>query len=193
MIEQGKPVDMEYDEKELVRAAQRGDRESFARLYEANVDKVYRYLMARMGQSADAEDITAEVFIKAMEKLSSYKPKDVPFVAWLIRIAHNLAVNHFKKNARRKEIPLLDEHADSDNPAETAMRSDTKRQVSRSLEELTELQRRVVHLRFGSGLSIQETAKTIKRSEGAVKNLQHKALRALRLVLPGREVLGYEG
>jgi RNA polymerase sigma-70 factor (ECF subfamily) len=193
MIEQEKPVEVEYDEKELVRAAQRGDRESFARLYEANVDKVYRYLMARMGQSADAEDITAEVFIKAMEKLSSYKPKGVPFVAWLIRIAHNLAVNHFKKSARRKENPLLDEHVDSDDPAETAMRSDTSRQVSRSLEELTELQRRVIHFRFGAGLSIQETARAIRRSEGAVKNLQHKALRALRQVLPGREALGYEG
>jgi RNA polymerase sigma-70 factor (ECF subfamily) len=193
MTEQWKPVDREYNEEDLVRAAQKGDRESFAQLYEANVDKVYRYLVVRMGQSADAEDITAEVFIRAMEKLSSYKPKGVPFVAWLIRIAHNLAVNQFKKSARRKEMPLLDEHVSSDDPAEAAIRSDANKKVSRSLEALTELQRRVVHLRFGAGLSIQETAKVIKRSEGAVKNLQHKALRALRQALPGREVLGYEG
>lgn len=189
---QNRPADQAYDEAKLVRAAQGGDRESFARLYEANVESVYRYLLARMGQQADAEDVTAEVFIKAMEKLSSYKPKGVPFIAWLMRIAHNLAVNQFKKNARRKEMPLLDDYVSSDDPIETVMMSAVNGEVSRSLRELTELQRRVIHLRFGAGLSIQETANAIKRSEGAVKNLQHKALRALRQALREREVLGYE-
>jgi len=193
MPRSSQPAGQKYDERELVRAAQRGDRESFARLYEANVERVYRYLMARMGQPADAEDITAEVFIRAMTKISSYRPGDVPFIAWLIRIAHNLAINQLKKSTRRRETALFEDHAFSDDPSEEAIRDEATRQVSSSLQELTELQRHVVHLRFGADLSLRETARAIGRSEGAVKNLQYKALRTLRQVLHSREVLGYEG
>ncbi len=110
-------------EAELVAAAQRGDRDAFAMLYEANVERVYRYLLGRMGQQADAEDVTAEVFIRAMNALDTYKPQGVPFVGWLLRIAHNQAVNYFRKQARRRELPLLDTINATDNPAERAVRN----------------------------------------------------------------------
>ena len=73
-------------EAELVGAAQRGDRDALAMLYEANVERVYRYLLGRMGQQADAEDVTAEVFIRAMNALDTYKRQKIPFVGWLLRI-----------------------------------------------------------------------------------------------------------
>lgn len=179
----------EGDEEQLIRAAQQGDREAFARLYEANVERVYRYLLGRMGEPSDAEDVTAEVFIRAMQALSSYKPRGVPFVAWLFRIAHNQAVNHVKKKTRRREAPLLDTIIAPDDPAEMALRQVASEEVHRAMNHLTDLQREVLSLRFGGQLSIAETAKVMKRSEGAVKFLQHSALEALRRVLRSREAV----
>ena len=111
----------QYNEEELVRGAQLGQQEAFAVLYEMHVDRVYRYLVARLGQPADAEDVTAEVFIRAMTALPSYKPKGTPLMAWLYRKAHNQAVNHLKKRSRRPETPLEDIVAARDDPAEEAL------------------------------------------------------------------------
>ena len=98
-------LEADYNEEMVIRAAQAGDREAFASLYEAHVDRVYHYLLRRMGQPADAEDVTAEVFIRAMKALKSFEFRGAPFVAWLLRIAHNTAVNHMKKQSRRQEVP----------------------------------------------------------------------------------------
>ena len=93
----------DYNEERVIRAAQAGDREAFAWLYETYVDRVYHYLLRRMGQPADAEDVTAEVFIRAMKALKSFEFRGAPFIAWLFRIAHNTAINHLKKHSRRQE------------------------------------------------------------------------------------------
>ena len=180
-----------YDEEELVRAVQRGDREAFAQLYEMNVKRVYHYLLGRMGEPADAEDVTAEVFIRAMEALPKYKSKGIPFIAWLFRIAHNQAVNYMKKRTRLMEIPLLDTVAASDDTEEVALQQVTSKEVSRAMGDLTDLQQQVLSLRFAGELPISETAKVMKRSEGAVKFLQHSALRALRRILVQQGKSGY--
>ena len=168
------------DEDGLVRAAQRGQREAFARLYETHVERIYRYLLARLGQHADAEDVTAEVFIRAMKALPSYKARGTPLIAWLYRIAHNEAVNCLKKRTRRGETTLEEVMATSDDPAEVALSRASFREASLAMEGLTELQRQVLSLRFVGDLSIAETAKIMKRREGAVKFLQHSAIHALR-------------
>ena len=176
-------------EAELVEAAQRGDRNAFAILYEANVERVYRYLLGRMGKQADAEDVTAEVFIRAMNALDTYKRQEVPFVGWLLRIAHNQAVNYFKKQARRRELPLLDTINSADDPAERAVNHIAAGEVHEAMSDLTDLQREVIGLRFGAQLTIAETARAMNRTEQATKFLQHSALRALRRVL-GRQEIG---
>jgi RNA polymerase sigma-70 factor (ECF subfamily) len=173
----------QYREEELVLAAQQGRQEAFAALYEMHVDRVYRYLVARLGQPADAEDVTAEVFIRAMKALPSYKPKGTPLMAWLYRIAHNQAVNHLKKRSRRPEAPLEDIVAAPDDPAAEALHRASYGEAIRAAEGLTDLQQQVLSLRFAGELSISETAKVMKRNEGAVKFLQHSALRALRRIL----------
>ena len=175
-------------EAELVGAAQRGDRDAFAMLYEANVQRVYRYLLGRMGQQADAEDVTAEVFIRAMNALDTYKPQGVPFVGWLLRIAHNQAVNYFKRQARRRELPLLDTINAADDPAEKAVSHIAAGEVNKAMGDLTDLQREVISLRFGAQLTIAETARAMDRTEQATKFLQHSALRALRRVLGRKEI-----
>ncbi len=168
------------DEDGLVRAAQGGQREAFARLYETHVERVYRYLLTRLGQHADAEDVTAEVFIRAMKALPSYKARGTPLIAWLYRIAHNEAVNCLKKRTRRGETVLEEVMSTSDDPAEVAVRRASFGEASLAMESLTELQRQVLSLRFAGELSIAETAKIMKRREGAVKFLQHSAINALR-------------
>ena len=170
-----------YEEEQLVRAAQRGHRDAFARLYETHVERVYRYLLCHLGQPADAEDVTAEVFIRAMKALPSYKAMGTPLMAWLYRIAHNQAVNLLKKRARRQEKSLEDVAApSSDDPEREALDRASLAEAEQAMEELTPLQRQVLSLRFAAELSIAETGKIMKRSQGAVKFLQYSALQALR-------------
>jgi len=165
------------------------------------MERVYRYLLPRLKQPADAEDVTAEVFVRAMRALPSYRMKGTPFIAWLFRIARNQAINHLKKQARRREflkkqarrreLPLFETVAASDNVEETALRQVLLSEVYQGMQGLTALQREVLSLRFGADLSISETAKAMKRSVEAVKFLQHSALRALRRLLGVLEERGY--
>jgi RNA polymerase sigma-70 factor (ECF subfamily) len=175
-------------EEDLIRKAQKGDREAFALLYEAHAARVYQYLLHKLGQPADAEDVTAEVFIRAMEALPSYQIRGVPFIAWLMRISHNSAINHFKRNGRRKEVILDDWDAIStDDPAELAVQQATFEEVSRAMKGLTALQQQALNLRFISQLTTAETASQMDRTVRAVKFLQHSAIRALRRRLGGQE------
>ena len=170
------------DEEALVLSAQGGDRDAFAQLYEASVERIYRYLLARLTEPADAEDVTAEVFMQAMRSLPSYKPKGTPLIAWLFRIAHNQAVNHMKKRARRKETLLTETAAGYDSPEEQVLEQVRLGDVYEAMSALTDLQRQVLNLRFAADLSISEVASVMNRKEGAVKALQFSALRSLRRV-----------
>ena len=172
---------LDYSEEELILRAQQGDTEAFASLYESHVGQVYGYLYRRLDQPADAEDVTAEVFVRAMQALPSFQVTGAPFGAWLIRIAHNLMVNHIKKQSRRPEVAFLDEsRASAEDPAELAMQQTTFEEVSSVMDDLTELQKQVMEFRFLRQLTVAETADRMNRSEGAVKFLQHSAIRALR-------------
>ena len=161
-----------YEEEALVVSSQRGDRNAFARLYEANVERVYRYLLARMREPTDAEDVTAEVFIRAMRALPSYKSRGIPFIAWLFRIARNQAINHLKKRTNRKEMPLMDSFTAPEDTEGEALKRVGFGEVTLAMNELTALQREVLEIRFGGGLSIAEASTTMDRTQGAVKFLQ---------------------
>ena len=179
---------LDYREEELIRRAQQGDTEAFASLYESHVGQVYGYLYRRLDQPADAEDVTAEVFVRAMQALPRFEMTGAPFQAWLIRIAHNLMVNHIKKQSRRPEVALFDEDSPSaEDPAELALQQVIFEEVSAVMENLTDLQRQVIELRFLRQLTVAETADHMNRSEGAVKFLQYSAVRALRSRLGNME------
>ena len=182
------------EEVELIRAAQRGDRDAFGRLYDASVTSVYRYLRSRLAEPSDAEDLTADVFIKAMQALPSYRHKGVPFVAWLFRIAHNELANFRKRQSRRREVTLEDDlpsrGSSGDDPSEAALMRMAFSEVQEAMRELTPLQQEVVSLRFAAELSIAETAQAMSRSQGAVKFLQHSAVRALQGKLQPKEMPG---
>ena len=168
-------------EESLVRRAQKNDQEAFAQLYEEHFDKIYRYLALRVGNEMEAEDMTQQVFLKALQSISSFRWKGVPFSAWLFRIAHNQAVDHLRKKKKRTSVPL-DESlvASGDSPPSATERKMDIEQLLQATKRLTEAQREVISLRFSSELSIAQVARVMGKSEGAVKALQHSAIVALR-------------
>jgi RNA polymerase sigma-70 factor (ECF subfamily) len=168
-------------EESLVRRAQNNDQEAFARLYEDYFDKIYRYLVLRIGNEMEAEDMTQQVFLNALQSISSFRWKGVPFSAWLYRIAHNQAVDHLRKNKKRRVVPLDESLVSSgDSPHSAAERKMDIEQLLVATRRLTEAQREVISLRFTSELSIAQVAGVMGKSEGAVKALQHSAIIALR-------------
>ena len=173
------------DEAELVRRAKQGDEAAFAQLYEAYFDKIYRYVAIRMGDKMEAEDITQQVFLKAIKAISSFKWKGVPFSAWLFRIAHNQVVDYLRKTKKRISVPLKESLvADGgDDPHEIFDRKLDIERLGAATKRLTLAQQEVISLRFAAEMSVTQVAGVMGRSEGAVKALQHSAIVALRKVL----------
>jgi RNA polymerase sigma-70 factor, ECF subfamily len=181
------------DDAELVRRAQAGDAAGFGQLYERYFEKVYSYLSFKLGNPSEAEDLTGQVFLKALESLGSYKWTGVPFQAWLFRIAHNQLVDALRRRSRRPSAPIehaagvADERREA-SPEETLAVALQRDDVIAAVEQLTELQRQVIALKFAGGLSNMEVARLMGKSEGAVKALQHAALVSLQKKI-GREAL----
>ena len=172
------------DEENLVRRAQQRDQEAFTELYEEHFDKIYRYVALRIGDKTEAEDMTQQVFLNALQSISSFKWKGIPFSAWLFRIAHNQVVDYLRKKTKQATVPLDESLASSDSNPQllTEYRLDIEQLVS-ATKRLTEAQREVISLRFAGELSTTQVAQVMGKSEGAVKALQHSAIVALRKAL----------
>ena len=173
------------EELNLVQRARQGDQEAFAQLYEAHFDKIFRYMVLKIRNQTEAEDITQQVFVKAYESIGSYQSQGVPFTAWLFRIAHNQMVDYVRKQSRKPTVPLdeslpIADETDLEHDVETKIEME---KVVLATKQLTKAQREVISLRFAGGLSITEAAKTMRKSEGAIKALQHSAILSLRKTL----------
>ena len=162
----------EAGEQALVDAA-RKDPARFLELYDRHFHRVYVYALRRTGSRAEAEDVTSAVFGRALANLDKFEWRGVPFVAWLYRIAANELADRRRQSARFVSAPA------SDAPGPD---SDLEWQVAlfELVDRLPEDQRRVIQLRFGEGRSIREVAAALVRSEGAVKQLQRRAVEKLR-------------
>jgi RNA polymerase sigma-70 factor (ECF subfamily) len=180
------------DEKNLVHKARQGDKVAFAELYESHFDKIYRYMVVKIGNKAEAEDMTQQVFIRAYESIGSYQWQGIPFSAWLFRIAHNQIVDFVRKASKKPTVPLdesLPIVGDSNPQREVEVKLNME-QVTMAARQLTKAQREVISLRFAGGLSISEVASAMQKSEGAIKALQHSAILALRKTLRAGEQNG---
>jgi len=172
------------DEESLVLRAKQRDEEAFTMLYEEYFDKVYRYVTLKIGDQAEAEDLTQQVFVKALKSISSFKWKGAPFSAWLFRIAHNQVVDYLRKKKRYATTPLDESLKGRElDPQQAAEQKLDIERLLLATKKLTDAQREVISLRFTSELSIAEEAKIMGKSEGAVKALQHSAIIALRKAL----------
>jgi len=172
------------DEQSLVRRAQEHDQIALTQLYEENFDKIYRYVVLKIGDRAEAEDMTQQVFLNALKSISSYKYKGMRFSSWLFRIAHNQVVDYYRKKKRSATVPLDENIASGyDNPGLEAERKIEIEQMTIATRQLTQAQQEVISLRFAGELSVAEVAKVVGRSEGAVKALQHAAILSLRKIM----------
>ncbi len=172
-------------ERDLVDAARVGDEEAIAELYNSYFPRVYRYMLARTGNVADAEDLTEDVFIRVLDALGRFEWRQAPFSAWLFRIAHNAIVSHQRRDGARGKVgPLLPTlPMRTPGPEEAVEARLALEEVMRATRNLPEAQRRVITLRFGAGLSVAETARTLGKGEGNVKVIQHKAIAKLKELL----------
>ena len=172
------------DEQSLVRRAQQQDNEAFAQLYEEYFDKIYRYLVFKIGDRTEAEDMTQQVFLKALRSISSFKWKGISFSAWLYRIAHNEAVDFLRRKSKRVTVSLNESLVTGeDDPQLAAERKSDVEHLILATRQLTEAQREVIALRFASGLPVAEVAKVMSKNAGAVKALQHSAVVTLRRIM----------
>jgi RNA polymerase sigma-70 factor (ECF subfamily) len=172
------------DDRLLVEAAQK-DPSRFAELYELNFARVYGYIARRVGDRDAAQDLTSDVFHKALANIHSFEWRGVPFAGWLLRIASNMIVDRSKRGT--KEITGQDDLADLPDPAAKPklVEADECARLFLLVDQLPQDQRRVIGMRFAEEKSIREIAQALGRTEGAVKQLQFRALQNLRSRMEG--------
>jgi len=180
-----KALKKEADERLLIEAAQR-DPARFADLYENNFERVYAYIVRRVGNRAETEDLTSEVFHQALANLKRFEWRGIPFAAWLFRIAANLISDRWQRSGREvaDDSGLIDSTQVSPAEIEEVERRAT---LFRLVNSLPDEQQRVVVLRFVEQKSIKEVAREIRKTEGAVKQLQFRALSSLRARMEGAD------
>ncbi len=170
-------------EDQILDRAISGDDDAFSILYEENVRKIYTYIYYRTGNTGDAEDLTARVFQRALRHITRYKKTNVPFSAWLYRIAHNLVANWHRDNQRRKEVPI-EEHADfeshQDIPDDEYEKKQEVEALMRAVRKLPSDRQMVLILKYVEDLSNKEIGDIMGKSEGAIKSLYHRTLLDLR-------------
>jgi RNA polymerase sigma-70 factor (ECF subfamily) len=172
----------ETDDRELVALAAKGDREAFGRLYERYSPKVFRHVFYLTNDSHTAEDLTAQTFLNALEAIHRYEDRGVSLLAWLLRIAYNLTINHkkVKKNGTRPLPETIEVEGIEFSPeASCEAKSDGER-VWRVVKRLRGDQRQVIVMRFVDGLSYPDIAQILGKSIGAVRVIQYRALCSLR-------------
>ena len=175
------------DPWDLVRAVQGGDAEAFGLLYDRYVELVFRYAYTRLGDRTLAEDVTSETFLRALRRIGSltYVGRDVG--AWFVTITRNLILDHVKSGRHRFEVATADmRDADrgTEGPEPAVLDSLANEALLRCVRQLNPEQQECVVLRFLQGLSVAETAAIMGKNEGAVKALQHRAVRRLAALLP---------
>ena len=177
-------AETEAEEVLLVQKAISRDTDAFGRLYDMYVDRVYRHLYYRVGNVADAEDLTQQVFLKAWQAIDRYKKTASPFLAWLMTISHNLVVDFYRtrKDKADYDVELVADNSASSPERVTEARFD-QQQLRKAILQLPGDQQKVIMLRFIEGFEFKEIAPLLGKSEGAIRVILHRALAALRRIL----------
>ena len=177
-------VARDTSERDLVGRAQAMDAAAWDEIYETHFAAVFRYCAYRVGAQA-AEDLAADVFLEAVRGIQRYQYRGTPFRAWLYRIAHNVTVDELKRGTRRGLVERSDAEPATPNNADFTAGLAARRDLEVALRSLTHDQQQVILLRFVEGLSLGETAATMKRPTGAIKALQFRAVTRLRVLMQG--------
>ncbi|HEY3556260.1 MAG TPA: sigma-70 family RNA polymerase sigma factor [Kribbella sp.] len=179
------PTD-DHDEEDLIRRAQAGDGAAFGLLYDQYLPSIYRYTYSKTSSRSAAEDLTSETFLRAFRAIARRPRAHLNFAAWLVTIARNVVIDHHRSGWSRLAIvtdevdPQVDE---SIGPEQAALASVSEASLRGAVAQLPEDQRECLLLRFFTGLSISETAAAMDRTDGAIKQLQFRAVNRLRRLL----------
>jgi len=183
-VNQNRSEGQTSDEAMLVQKAIGHDAEAFGRLYDMHVDRVYRHIYYRVGNEADAEDLTQQVFLKAWQAIDRYKKTASPFLAWLMTISHNLVVDFYRTRKDRAYLEaeiLADDSAPS--PEQSAEASFERQRLRRAVLQLGGDEQQVVMLRLIEGFEFAEIASLLKKKEGNIRVILHRALVKLHNIL----------
>ena len=157
------------------------DQVTITSLYELHYDRIVRYIYAHVHDQSEAEDLGGDVFLKALQSLKSYRGLPEQMLTWLFKIAHNLIVDYMRKRDKRKSINLdkldVPSYRRVEDIVETTMEIES---LSAALKKLTPLQREIIGLRFFAGLSSSEVSSIMGKRNGAVREMQSSAIKALR-------------
>lgn len=177
---------MSESEEQLIERAKH-EAEAFGVLYERYVDRIYSYILYRVGDVHEAEDLTARVFFRALARIRDYRQRGVPFIAWLYRIAHNLVANWYRDTSRRRDIRLDEAVLVAEKragPEHLAEQNDNARALLEVVRHLPVERQQVLILKYVEGLTNAQIAQVLGRTESAVKSLYHRTLLELRDQLP---------
>jgi RNA polymerase sigma-70 factor, ECF subfamily len=181
---------VEIEVHDLVERAKAGDGEAFGRLYDRYVDQVHGTILRRVRSPELAEDLTSDVFLRALRGLDGFTWQGVDIGAWLMTIARNRCIDHFKSARARLEHPTEEVAEDPiatqpvlDDPEGSALSRDMAACLQHAVGRLNEDHQEILQLRFVHGLSVTESATAMDRTEGAIKALQYRALRALARII----------
>jgi RNA polymerase sigma-70 factor (ECF subfamily) len=168
--------------RKLVDRAQQGEREALEELYLIHFDRIYGYLHVSVGNKHDAEDLTTQTFLKMIESINKFRWQSAPFSAWLFRIAHNLAMDHFRARRRWQPEEQVPEPLGSEEPSAEfeAMQSIGRQSMMELIESLSPEQQQVLTLKFVFNFANADVATILGKTEGAIKSLQHRALASLQ-------------
>ena len=178
------------EEAYLVQQAKSGNSEAFAQLYDAYVERVYRYIYFRTSEDAATEDLVSQVFLKAWENLGRYKVGGSPFIAWLYTIARNLVIDYYR--AKKDILPLEKAAAlpsDRQSPDEEAQTHFDLEAMRDAIQFLTGDQQQVLILKFIAGLPNENIAKIMNKQEGTIRGLQMRALQTLSKYMQEKELI----
>ena len=177
--------------QQLVQEASRGKAEAFGRLYDVYLDTVYRYVYYKVGVQTEAEDLTSQVFVKAWEAMPRYQWREIPFSHWLMRLARNAVIDHYRTARVHGELEesLVSEDT---GPQGHYLRQEQARGLEAAIRQLPEDQRAVIVLRFIEEMDYGEVSAITGKSSGALRVAQHRALAALRRIIEREEQEGVQ-
>lgn len=176
---------MNKEERDLVLKAKKGENEAFGLLYDKHFDSIYRFILLKTGSKSDAEDLSHQVFLSAWQNIEDYEFRGFPFSSWLYKIASNAVIDHWRTKKPNVSIDLVREDYLSELP-ELQDEVDQKfelRLVKNAIAKLEPDQQNVLIMKFVDELSNKEIAHVLDKSEGAIRVIQHRALRQLRKIL----------
>ena len=163
---------------------------AFGELYDRHVQQIYRFVYSRLREQAAAEDVTSEVFLRAMRSLPRYQDKGRPFTAWLYQIAANLVNDRYRSARRVEDIDAVyDLSADLPDTGDVAARRDLLRRIGQVIDRLPAAQRTAMVLKFQEDMKLEDIAAVLGKSEGAVKLLIHRGVTRLRAEIPAQGAL----